>query len=403
MKNDIADFLSKFDLDLRKSNYSRFIDQKVTPDVLSFVADCILNITSGNTTKTFSRKDIENSLYFKKNIVAIYSKPSPENPNTSREYDKFIGQQLRMLNYSHILASEKIGLTYHYTIENAEILQYISIKERNALNFLYEYILKVLKDSGLLIYFEEFKNTYENNLLTNDDLRKLRDKFEQFIHGNTKIEKDYEPRRMFPKILNVYANVNNLPGTKSGLLSQSIFGYYDLMYNNINFRDLNKLKSETRQDAVDKNKKIILESQIEQHKLYDTYRISKAIKFIKEKYSESEVHDRSGGKADHVHHIFSKSDFPQISAYLENLIKLTTYQHLSLAHPSGNTKIIDKDYQLTCLISKSISIENSLKNNEFFYSKESFIYVLNTGLEKNIEPILSFDEIRRELAIIYTN
>jgi hypothetical protein len=403
MKNDISIYLNKFDLDIRKSKYSRFMDQKVTPDVLSFIADCILNLTSGDESKTFTRKDIENSSYFINNVTAIYDKPSPENPNTSNEYDKFIGQPLRVLNYANILDSEKVGLSYIYKIKNFQILQFVAVKERNALNFLYEYITKVLRDSGLLIYFDEFKKSYEHGSLTNDDLRVLRSKYEQFIHGHTDIKRDLEIRRIFPKVLNVYSNINNIQGTDSGVLSKYPYSYSDLMYNTVNFRDINKMKSLTRQEVTDQKQKQTLEQQISQHERYDSYRISRAIKFIKDKYKESEVKDKFFGIADHVHHIFSKSSFPEIATYLENLIKLTTYQHLTLAHPHSNTKIINKEYQLTCLIAKSISIEESLAKNEFFYSKESFIHVINVGLSKDLNMNLSFKEIQTKLSQIYND
>jgi hypothetical protein len=38
----IENYLNEIDFDIRKTNNARFIDQKVTPDVLSIIADCIL-------------------------------------------------------------------------------------------------------------------------------------------------------------------------------------------------------------------------------------------------------------------------------------------------------------------------------------------------------------------------
>ena len=54
-----------FDIRKRPSGYSRFMDQKVTPDVLSFIADCVLNLPSKNS---FTVKSIWTSGYFEKNI-----------------------------------------------------------------------------------------------------------------------------------------------------------------------------------------------------------------------------------------------------------------------------------------------------------------------------------------------
>ncbi len=127
---------------------------------------------------------------------------------------------------------------------------------------------------------------------------------------------------------------------------------------------------------------------------------------IKKKYKESEIKDSFGnGPAVYVHHIFPKNEFPEISHYLENLIKLTSEQHYSYAHPKGNTHIINKDYQLVCLLAKSDSIEKSLIKGEFYYSKPNFIFVINTGLnlesKQKISDSLTFKDIRKELKTKY--
>ena len=43
MKTDIINYLNQFDLDVRKTKDARFSDQKCTPDVICFIADCIRN------------------------------------------------------------------------------------------------------------------------------------------------------------------------------------------------------------------------------------------------------------------------------------------------------------------------------------------------------------------------
>lgn len=79
---------------------------------------------------------------------------------------------------------------------------------------------------------------------------------------------------------------------------------------------------------------------------------------IKFNASRSEVTDELsvGRIATHMHHIFPKGDFPVIADYVENLIALTSGQHMQKAHPNGNTRTISKDYQYTCLICKTESI-----------------------------------------------
>ena len=118
---------------------------------------------------------------------------------------------------------------------------------------------------------------------------------------------------------------------------------------------------------------------------------------------ESEVYDQWGnGEATQVHHIFPKSQFPQLAHYLENLIKLTATQHFTKAHPDNKTQEINRDYQLTCLLAKANTIESSLNAvGDKYYRKESFIFVINTGLDVHLSATLSFLEIKSMLVQLY--
>ena len=198
---------------------------------------------------------------------------------------------------------------------------------------------------------------------------------------------------MFHKVLSVLAAEHNVPGS-SGKEPRM---FSDLMYNKKNWRDLNKEKSMTRQEA-EATKHID-----EQQEAYNSYYVQKAIALIRKIQSESEVHDAwSNGPATQVHHIFPKSQFPEIAHYVENLILLTATQHNTKAHPRNNTQIVDRDYQLVCLLAKSDTIEQSLRQiGERYYRKESFVYVINTGLSCDLSMQLSFSEIKRELISIY--
>lgn len=40
----IIEHLNQYDFDIRKSRDARFVDQKCTPDIVCFIADCILNL-----------------------------------------------------------------------------------------------------------------------------------------------------------------------------------------------------------------------------------------------------------------------------------------------------------------------------------------------------------------------
>ena len=44
MIDTITKFLNQYDLDVRKSHDARFMDQKCTPDVVCFIADCLINL-----------------------------------------------------------------------------------------------------------------------------------------------------------------------------------------------------------------------------------------------------------------------------------------------------------------------------------------------------------------------
>lgn len=388
IEEEIKKHFSKLNLDLRKSKFSRFTDQKVTPDVLSFISECILNLPDDK--KEFVVKDIWDLGYFINNAMAVFNKPNPTNKTAKHEYDKFIQQPLRMLYYAGVLDSKKDGLKNRYKIINKDLLEYISIKERNAYIFTYYYLVKVLTDSGIIIYFEKFKNSNDT-----DHFNLLKDKFIKFMKGNSEIRKNVEIRRIFPKILNIYAVYNGIKGTEKGRISKNKYTFSELMYNHVNFRDVIKDKNLTRQES---NKSKV------PSKDYSRYLIERAKNIIKRKYQESEVKDSfAKGDAIHVHHIFPEAEFPQIAYFLENLIKITADQHLYHAHIKGNTQIINRDYQLTCLIAKSESIEISLKNGESLYTIPNFIFVINTGLNSNIPQNLNLSQIRIEINKIYNS
>ena len=171
------------------------------------------------------------------------------------------------------------------------------------------------------------------------------------------------------------------------------------MYNKVNWRDeyTGKEKTQTRNEAK------AHETDDINANFYIDYQINKAIKNVKRQQGDvSEVHDElATGIATEVHHIFPKSQFPMIASYYENLILLTSSQHRQKAHPKGNTQVADKDYQLTCLMAKSQTIEASLNEGDNFYRKESFVYVVNTGLTEHLDETISFVDIRKFLVAKY--
>ncbi len=389
----ITDFLNQFDLDVRKSGDARFMDQKCTPDVVCFIADCIMNL---DPQGEFVVQDIWDMPYFVKNASAIFGKPSPKNVTAKHEYDKFIQQPLRMLAYAHVLGMEKRGAVNHYWIANQEILDYISTKERNAYNFLYIYITKVLSDSNILKLFEKFRQACYKGNVTQQDYLELKDKYTRFIIGNTAINGEVEVYRIFTKVINVYSAENDIQGTEKGRLSKDIITFSDLMYNRKNWRDIGKSKSQTRQEAASME-------EISLQEAYENYQVTKAMNLIRKIQLDSEVKDQYAiGEATQVHHIFPKSQFPEIAHYLENLIKLTPTQHYTKAHPNNHTQTTNRDYQLVCLLAKSQNIEKSIMTiGDKYYRKESFIYVINVGLNAELSMKLSFADIRKQLRLLY--
>ena len=186
----INDHLNKFDYDIRKRprGYSRFMDQKITPDVLCFISDCIFNFVSQNGQEIqFNSKDIWSFPYFIKNTMAVFGKPSPENDTAGSEYDKFIAQPLKTLAFSKVLEETKVNGKNSYKVLNLKLLEFVSQNERNSLSFLAGYLEKVLTDSGFYGKFEEYKKKCLSGKVIDNDLQNLREKFRKFMHGYTLI------------------------------------------------------------------------------------------------------------------------------------------------------------------------------------------------------------------------
>ncbi|MEX0909781.1 MAG: hypothetical protein WDZ75_00625 [Candidatus Paceibacterota bacterium] len=369
------------------------MDQKVTPDVLAFIADCILNLPD---SPSFTVRNIWESDYFEKNTKAIFGKPAPSNDSAFSEYNKFIGQPLKTLAYARVLSETKDGQTNHYTIKNDELLEYISLNERGALDFLCEYLIKVLTDSGFYSHFETYRDNVRENL-DSGYFDTFKQRFQRFMRGNTEINGVLEVNRIFPKVLNPLAIRENIPGSEKGHMTRHPFMFSELMYNRTNFRDLKKAKGVSRQEATE------LASEQKQQEDFTEYRITKAMELIKRKYTSSEVKDKwANGPATYVHHIFPRAHHREYAAHTENLIKLTAEQHYGHAHPSARTQEVNPDYQIQCLLSKCDSIEQSLRDGEFIYSKDSFISMINSCLGLEIDIQSSFDDLRKALARLQT-
>ena len=93
-----------------------------------------------------------------------------------------------------------------------------------------------------------------------------------------------------------------------------------------------------------------------------------------------------------------ESEFPTLVDLIENLIILTPNQHLYGAHPGNTTGSVDDDYQRICLLSKLDSIEMNIRDNKNDYSKDAFVYVLNTGFGTDFfSTNMDFEEIKHRI------
>ncbi|GAA8097474.1 hypothetical protein HpBT096_07740 [Helicobacter pylori] len=383
-EQSMIDFLKLRDYDIRKTQNARWIDQKCTPDVLSLVADCILEFTQFNIGKSFSIGDIWDSPYTNENVKMIFSKPDLNSDFSMHEYDKFFSQPIKLLAYSGILFETKTGNRNIYTIQNIELLEYLMQREINALKFLILYIQKVLMDSGIYPLFDNFLQKQDT-----ESFKQLKDGFTHFTINNTVINNATECFRIFTKIINPLAFYYGKKGTRKGYLSNTIITKDELNYNRINWRDIGKDKNTTRQEYDLINSKGIANS---------NYLISKAKKVVK-RYNDrfnnslSEVkQEKEESQATQIHHIFPVQDFPLITDYIENLIALTPNQHFIYAHPNNQTRLIDKDFQYICLLAKTTTI---LNDTQGVYDWNDYIVVLNTGLKTTI-----FSQVKNEWELL---
>lgn len=372
--------------DIRVSKNARFMDQKVTPDVLSCVSECILKFVANNIDKQFSIKNIHDLDYSHYLIRDIFNKPDVERaPN---EYDKFFSQPIKMLAYSGILLENKNSNKYIYKISDFKLLEKIASSDRKAYDFLVVYIEKVLKDSDIFYLFEDFLQN--QNKLSFDNLKS---KYIKFIIDNTPINGDLEVSRIFTKIINPLSCKYKKLGSKSGNISKKIINFSDLLYNKVNFRDIKKDKNITRKEYSIEN--------IDIGNKYLEYSIQKAKNFVKKLHPFSEIHRFSNYPATQAHHIFPVNEFPELANKIENIIAITPNQHFLYAHPNNKTQNINIGYQFLSLISKLDTIEKDYNDNLYNYNFEDFIDVINIGLNLDFKYNISFEELKFRISEYY--
>ena len=307
MKNKIEIYLNTINLDVRKTGNARFFDQKVQPDVLSAVCECILHCI--DEKDSFSVNDIRYCEYSNELVTEIFNKP--EIKKADNEYDKFFSQPLKMLAYSGLLSETKQGRSNKYKIVEKGFIEYIALRDRNAYYFLTKYLEKVLKDSNIWKYFDNFFKIQDKNALY-----ELRTKYVDFIIQNTLINKELEPIRIFNPLLNILCFKYKKLGSKLGDIAE--INYNDLLYNQVNWRDITKDKSMTRETFNN----IFVDENIDNMKSYK-YHIEKTKRFVKAIHKNSEIHRFNSYPATQAHHIFLSSQFPELADIPENIIAIT--------------------------------------------------------------------------------
>lgn len=289
---------------------------------------------------------------------------------------------MEMLANANVLRKIKCGNRNFYQVSSMELLEYIALRERNALFFLKTYIEKVLRDSGIYPAFEAFWKAQ-----TKEAYQRTKETFSNFIIQNTRINGVVECNRIFIKVLNPLAYFRNSRGTEKGRLSDQIITYDMLMYNRNNFRDVyaEKPKGVTRKEYAAAHP-------VEVNEAYYRYQSAKAKRFLRlfndqnrggrsEHLEDTHLQDR----AIHMHHIFPEALYPEICYYLENIIALTPTQHLNYAHPNGYTQEIDEQYQHLLLLSKAARIYENLTDPaaDKIYEFSNFLFVLSVGFDRD--------------------
>ena len=383
---EIKEFLIQYDYDVRKTNNARWIDQKCAIDVVSVIADCIIDYVKENDgiDSWFTAKDIWDHPYSAEVIGDYFNKVHVLNTKARNEYDKFFAQPIELFAYSNVLLKYKKGNRNFYRINNYNILEYISFSEKFAYKFLVKYISKVLSDSDLLDSFEDFF-VYQ----TPEQYKETKDNFVTFTISHTPINNAVEVRRIFIKVMNPLACFNKSLGTRRGHISKEIITFPDLRYAQKNFRDIyaNKPGDKTRKEWERTPDHIHLVNVIE-------HKTNKAMKFLRQfnqKYRNgfSEVCDEHKGIGTQLHHIFPRSRFPELSYCYENIIVLTPDQHLLYAHPNNHTSEISIPYQKVMLEEKCKRIDENISNDsvETIFSFDRLVQILNKGFDKEYDIV----------------
>ena len=133
--------------------------------------------------------------------------------------------------------------TIQFEVMNTDVLSFLARNDWNAYTFLYLYIEKTLRDSGIWDLFATFLDQQ-----TKKNFDEMKDGFATFCKSYTPIRTTVEANRIFAKVLNPLACRYHKAGTIAGRMSPVNITFNLLSYNRGNWRDVNKPKDVARQD-----------------------------------------------------------------------------------------------------------------------------------------------------------
>lgn len=362
-------------LDLRKTRDTAGIhfEQKITPDLLWCVAEVILDLVSVNSDTIFTDDDIRRSSFFISTMREYFTKPG-QIESTENEYNKVSSYQLGFLAFCRVLA-EIENRPKAFRVVNLDVLRYLSLNDRNVLNFLEAYVDKFIIDNNLEDYFDEYQH-----LSTQRNYVRLKDKYWEWAQENTGVrtKNPQHSYRVFNKIFNIYAHNHRLPGESGSRVRPGVCPYEYLVYNRKNFRDAYMPEGMSRREYVE-----TIQLNRENSSVLSSL-VARSKHEIRRRHSVSEVNSPEESAGIHVHHIFPDNEYPQFSYFKENLIALTPGQHFSNAHLQANTLRINTQYQIVCLLAKLRSISESIRLNDSFYNIRNLIFMLNRVFGLNL-------------------
>ena len=386
--DEIINYISKIDLDLKtRGGNPRYFDQKVQPDIVEIISECILDFSKKK--HFFTIKDIWDNKFSEDLVYEYFKKPKARDKKAANEFDKFFSQPICFLTFFGILHREKKGTKFYHTILKPDILEYIASDQRKALNFINICLICFIKSNQLKSDFDKFFTEQDK-----ESYFSLRERFYEFTYNNTNINRSnkHEPGRIFTPIINALAFKQNKKGSQKGNISKDVIYLGDLIYARPNWKDiLNGKPGELTRESWDGKK---IKNIDEQLSLSSSERSSK--KAIVKKYGNTSEYSGSDGALD-THHIFPRSFNFDLCHYKENLIRITPDEHYIKAHPNRNTQIINKPFQVELLKAKLKSVETSLKKSEDFYDLKFFIDMLKKGFKIDLPTDLSINDLKNFL------